>query len=523
MINIKINNKNIRVAKGISVLEAAESFGINVPSMCYLKGHSNHPSCMVCMVKNAKTGQLFPSCGMPVSEGMEIITDDEEVKESRKEALELLLSDHVGDCEAPCRVTCPAFMDIPKMNRLIAEGKHIEALKVVKQEIALPLILGYICPAPCEKACRRTQVDSAVAICQLKKFTAQADIKNNNTYFPEKNKESGKKAAIIGTGPAGLSCAFYLLKFGHKVVLYDKNSEPGGTLRYDIPDDILPKDALDTEIEIIKNYGAEFKLNTLVTQDFFKSELSKKFDAIIFATGDFNKTNLKEFGFESNSKGLSINKDTFEIDNIGIFACGNVIRSRKMAVTSVAQGKATSISVDAFLKGEKPEKKHRMFNSRFGKLFGEEIEEYKKETTPDKRIELKNKRLDTFDESQAIAEAKRCMHCDCRKPETCKLRIYSEEYKAERTRFLFGERKKVTKHFNHDFIIYEPQKCIRCNLCVDITKNEKIGFTAIRRGFDVEINMPFNKSLKELIAKAAELCAKHCPTGAISMKNNEEM
>ena len=151
MINLTINNTKVSVTEGTSVLKAAEKLGIEIPTMCFLEGLTNHPSCMLCLVKDKKNGNLQPSCALPASEGMEIITDDNEIHHARKEALELLLSDHVGDCEAPCRPSCPANMNIPLMNRLIAEGRFHEALKVVKEEIALPLILGYICPAPCEK------------------------------------------------------------------------------------------------------------------------------------------------------------------------------------------------------------------------------------------------------------------------------------------------------------------------------------------------------------------------------------
>jgi len=215
-----------------------------------------------------------------------------------------------------------------------------------------------------------------------------------------------------------------------------------------------------------------------------------------------------------------LNKSTFEVNNEGVFACGNIVRSRRMAVTSVAQGKATALSIDQFLIGEKPEKPPRMFNSKFGKLLDDELIEYKKETTDDERIILKNGKMDTYSVQQAVTESKRCMHCDCRKPDTCKLRIYAHEYKADRKRFLFSERKKIKKLFQHELIVYEPEKCIRCNLCVEISakKKDTLGFTSINRGFDVEINIPFNKSIKELYDKTAIECANACPTGAISNK-----
>jgi len=103
-------------------MEAAAILGIIIPSMCFQQGFSNHPSCMVCLVKDLDRNHLIASCAMPVSEGMNILTDAPEVQEARRETLELLLSDHRGDCEAPCRLSCPAFMDIPLMNRLIASG-----------------------------------------------------------------------------------------------------------------------------------------------------------------------------------------------------------------------------------------------------------------------------------------------------------------------------------------------------------------------------------------------------------------
>lgn len=522
MIKLRINNTSIEVSEGSSVLKAAESMGIKIPTMCFHEGFTNHPSCMLCLVKDAKSGKLHPSCALPAAENMEIITDDDEIFEARKEALELLLSDHVGDCEAPCRNSCPAFMDIPLMNRLIAEGNFDEALKVVKEEIALPLILGYICPAPCEKACRRTQLDEAVSICGLKKFVAADDIESQRKYLPEKETATNKNIAIIGTGPAGLSCAFYLLKLGHNCVLFDKNPEVGGTLRYEIPEEKLPNLAIDAEVEILKQFGAEFRLNSEISKEVFEAEIKKEFDAVVFAMGDFENTNLKNFGFESGKYGIIINRDTFEVNQNGIFACGNIIRSRRMAVTSVAQGKSTALSVHQYLNGIIPEKKHKMFNSKFGKLFEEEIAEYQKETIPDQRNNLQNGKMDNFTKEQASAEAERCMHCDCRKPHNCKLRNYSDEYDADRKKFLFGEREKIKKYFQHEIIVYEPEKCIKCDLCVEISAREKdvLGFTSIGRGFDVEISMPFNNSISEVFNRTAEKCAMACPTGAISLKNS---
>ena len=248
MISLKIDNKEIEVPAGTTVLEAATLSGISIPSMCFLKGHSNHPACMVCLVKDNRNGALVPSCALVATNGMDLNASDPDVLEARRKSLELLMSDHVGDCEAPCSLACPANMEIPLMNRLIGEGRFTDALNVVKDDIALPYILGYICPAPCEKACRRKQIDEPVSICVLKRFSASAGSDNKALAASRKlnliSPEPAGKIAIIGSGPAGLAAAYYLQIYGHSCTLFDKASEPGGTLRSDIPDEELPKSIL---------------------------------------------------------------------------------------------------------------------------------------------------------------------------------------------------------------------------------------------------------------------------------------
>lgn len=524
MINLRIDGKEVSVAEGTSVLKAAKELGIQIPTMCYLKDEfENHPSCMVCLVKDKQNGALLPSCALPASENMDIVTDDEEVRNARKEALELLLSDHVGDCDAPCRLGCPAYMDIPLMNRLISKGDYRKALEVVKAEIALPHILGYICPAPCEKVCRRTTIDSPVQICQLKKYVAAEDLKSE-PYFPVKQSSIGKKVAIIGSGPAGLSASFYLSIQGHNCTIFDKNEEAGGSLRYQKMDKELPAEVLDSEIDYLKSFGVEFKLNTEITLEYWKANLLSKYDAIIIANGissgeQFNIPDL-EFG----TKGIQANPDTMETSIPGVFVCGSAIRKLKMAVRSVAQGKAAAYSADLYLKGKLPEKIHRMFNSKFGKLEKEEFEEYLKEANNKSESSIYTA-LNPYQHEAAKKEADRCLHCDCRKIDHCLLRIHSDAYEVERRKYLLSDRNKVVKHFKQGAIVYEPEKCIKCGICVEITneKKEAFGFTHIGRGFDVKIKAPFGKSVDEALTSTDIECAKACPTGAISLtnKNNE--
>jgi ferredoxin len=521
MIRLTIDNTRIEVEEGTTVLQAAATLGIEIPTMCYLEGHSCHPSCMVCMVKDAVKGNFFTSCAMPAAEGMNIVATSEEVSDIRREALELLLSDHVGDCEAPCTLSCPAGMDIPLMNRLIANGEFDKSLEIVREEIALPLILGYICPAPCEKACRRKPIDGAVSICLLKRFTAQDTERRNLTLNPEIIK-TGKKIAIIGTGPAGLSAAFYILRSGHDCTLFDKNELAGGEMRYSIPAEKLPREMLDAEIDGICKMGAVFQLNNPITSDFFENSIIPKFDAVILATGNRSNQPIEDFGLNGEAEHDIADKKTFKTHRQGVFACGNMLREYEMAVRASAQGRIAATQVGIYLQTHLPVNKIH-FNSAFGHLSKPEQREYLKESYLGSPVEPEGGFIAGFNAEQAIAEAKRCMHCDCRKPASCKLRIYSDQYGANRKKHLGPERKHLTKSIHHDLIIYEPQKCILCGLCVEISgKEESLGLTYIGRGFDVRVSVPFNETIAEALKKTAAACVIACPTGAMAFKNQEE-
>ncbi len=521
MIRLKIDHIEIQAGEGTTVLEAARQAGINIPSMCYLNGYGNHPSCMVCLVKDSVSGNLIPSCSLKVTPGMDIIASDDEVMTARRQALELLFSDHVGDCEAPCSLACPAGMNIPLMNRLIAEGRFTDALNVVKEDIALPYILGYICPAPCEKACRRKQIDDAVSVCLLKRFSAAAGEDERVMAAAESRMASGRKVAVIGAGPAGLAAAYYLLLKGHACDVYDKSPEPGGTMRYSITEEELPREVIGHELEILRSMGAVFHCNFLVTEEVFREKIRDQYDAVILATGDITSENHLIQLVQTAKSGYLVNDKDLSASVPGIFVCGSAIRPHKMAVRSVAQGKTAALAVHKFLQGRQYEKPAKMFNSRFDKLFESEFEEYVKESSSSSRIFPMASPNQGFSKDEAIREALRCMHCDCRKQDNCKLRNYADEYHIDRKRYTVGERRSMTRQIQHDLIIYEAEKCIKCGLCVAISneKGEKFGLAFDGRGFDVAIKAPLGSSFAESLSHTAVMCAVACPTGAMSLKD----
>lgn len=189
------------------------------------------------------------------------------------------------DKALPCVNGCPAGIDIPHYLKFISEGRYKEALEVIRASVPFPAILGYVCFHPCEDVCRRGSVDEAVAICSLKRFVADKVPIESLTAI-EKKPDSGKKIAVVGSGPAGLTTAYYLGILGHNVDVFDSDEKPGGMLRHGIPSYRLPEEVLDRELEILKDIGINFKMKHPVGKDFGIPEMkSAGYDAILIAVG----------------------------------------------------------------------------------------------------------------------------------------------------------------------------------------------------------------------------------------------
>jgi len=242
--------------------------------------------------------------------------------------------------------------------------------------------------------------------------------------------------------------------------------------------------------------------------------------AVIIATGDIAVSSHLTVFFDTNKAGINTDEGTFTTSLPGVFACGSVVRSQKIAVRAVAQGKGAAMSASLYLSGKELQPPHKMFNSRFDKLLPIEVDEYLKESVPDNRLSPGKENLEGFTLEEARKEAARCLHCDCRKLDNCKLRIYSDEYNADRKKYLLGTRKTLSKHIQHDLVVYEPEKCIKCGLCVNIANQhkEQIGLTYAGRGFDVRITVPFGQTVKEALIVSAKECVEACPTGALAFK-----
>jgi formate dehydrogenase beta subunit len=184
----------------------------------------------------------------------------------------------------PCRATCPAGVDVPQYIRLIAEGRYKEATLVIRESAPLPRTLGSACFRPCEDQCRRSALDSPVAICALKRFAAERELEGPP---PPEARRSGRKIAVVGSGPAGLSCAWFLARKGHSVEVLESEDEPGGMMTQAIPDFRLPKETVFNDIEAIKAQGIRIRTSSPVNgTDGLSALFQEGFDAVFVAAGN---------------------------------------------------------------------------------------------------------------------------------------------------------------------------------------------------------------------------------------------
>ena len=523
MPELEIDGRKVTVDVGRTLLDAARQLQIDVPTLCYHDGYPSSSSCMVCLVKDEKTGKLIPSCTAPAADGMVISASTDEVIEARRNALELLLGEHVGDCEGPCHRICPAHMEIPLMIRLIASGRLREAASLVKRDIALPAVLGRICPAPCEKGCRRRLHDGPVSICLLKRYVADIDLASGNPWQPERQPPTGKTVAIVGAGPAGLAAAWHLAQDGHKCVVFDEHELPGGALRLGVDTARLPHEVLDAEIDTIRSLGVRFSLGTRVGESPTLDGLANEYHAVLVAVGELTGDKAKALGLELRDRGIAVSGRSHATSREGIFAAGAAVTPTRMAVRALAGGKAAAAAINQFLSGEAVIGEPPTFNTQVGVLGEGEIDEFMKGVGDHARVEPTSYAAG-FTDAEAVGEAARCVHCDCRKPSVCALRRLSKDHRARPQGYRGDERHPFQRVLQHAEVVYEPGKCIRCGQCVEAARrlDEPLGLAFVGRGFGLRIDAALGASIQEALRTSAAECVRVCPTGALAFSEGED-
>ncbi len=299
-IRIEVDGRVVDGFEGQTILEVCRDNGIEIPTLCYEPKLPGFGACRMCVVE--VEGEEHPpiSCARACEPEMKVQTQTEEDRRLRRTNLELIFSDHNAYCLPPCQNKCPSKIDIPGFLKANAEANWRESARIFKRTIPFPSILGRVCPAPCEEHCRRDEVDEAIAIRDSHRYAGDQVLKSmlydgEDPPVPfELQPKSGRRAAVIGSGPAGMAAAYYLLIAGHDVTVFERDPAPGGMLRYGIPQYRLPKvEVLEAEYESVTRLGAKIVCNAGLGTEFGLDDLQNQgFDAVIVAIGCYDTNKL---------------------------------------------------------------------------------------------------------------------------------------------------------------------------------------------------------------------------------------
>jgi NADPH-dependent glutamate synthase beta subunit-like oxidoreductase/formate hydrogenlyase subunit 6/NADH:ubiquinone oxidoreductase subunit I len=310
--DITVDGRTMRAYEGQTVLSVAIDNGIlDIPNLCNDEKLEPTSACRMCLVEIDGAERPLPSCNTPATPNMVVRTKSDRLKQIRRTNLEMMLSDHNAYCQPPCQVACPTHIDIPGYLELIAKGQNREAARLVKEVLPFPYILGLTCPAPCQEDCRRTLVEEEIAICRMHGYAATQCLDDPPSPWPQEA-ATGKRVAVVGAGPSGLTAAYYLALKGHYVKVFDMQPQAGGMLRYGIPEYRLPKDIMDQEFDGVWKLGVEAQYNVKLGVDFTVDDLFKAgFDAVHLAIGAWTSN---ELGLENQDAPGVINAIAYLID-----------------------------------------------------------------------------------------------------------------------------------------------------------------------------------------------------------------
>lgn len=514
---LRIDNQEIELGTPVSIWKAAKDLGIEIPTLCYQEGLEHITSCMICTVKDKASGRLLPACSAPVAEGMDIETVNDQIRAFRKSTLELLLSDHVGDCEAPCQRLCPLHMDIPGMMRHVRADAMPRAVEIVRRDIAIPSILERYCNVPCERGCRRGKQDSPISIRELTRYSSDWDLQQPGLTLPQVAPASGKTVAIIGAGATGLSAAYYLAVRGHACTVFEREGRVGGRIEAEFKRPIEDW-VVEGELRLLRQLGVVLRLGEAVLDAAAFDALRSRYGAVVVACGKTAAPALAQLGLPATEKGLKVDAVTWATQLPGVFAAGSVLKPAQPLIKSVAAAKEAAACVDQFLRGEPITGIIERYNHIMGRLLDGEIETFMEGANPVPRVTPSEGEIRGFLEDEAKLECTRCLHCDCRAKEDCLLREHSTTYDAKQSQFAGLSRAEHIHISQNAGALYEPGKCIKCGLCVKVTDqhDERFGFTYVGRGFDVKIGVPLGRDLKAGLGAVVNEVVAACPTGALA-------
>jgi len=353
--DLEIDGQTLRGRAGQTILEVCRENGVEVPTLCYEPKLPGFGACRMCVVD--VEGEASPpiSCSREAEPGMVVKTQTPRLREIRKTNLELIFSDHNAYCLPPCQNKCPSHIDIPGFLKANTEGNFTESARIFKRTIPYPSVLGRVCPAPCEEHCRRDEVDEAIAIRDSHRYAGDQVLKAQAAGVKapvpfDVQPASGKRVAVIGSGPSGMSSAYYLAIAGHDVTVFERDPAAGGMLRYGIPQYRLPKvEVLEAEFQSAWDLGVKLVTNAELGKDFTIADLQNQgFDAVVVAIGCYDTNKLGIPGEDAD--GVLDGLEYLRIATLGlpypghagtrVVVVGGGFTSMDCARTSVRQGAA---------------------------------------------------------------------------------------------------------------------------------------------------------------------------------------
>jgi predicted molibdopterin-dependent oxidoreductase YjgC len=418
---------------------------------------------MVCAVGNS-AGNFIPSCSTLVSDGMKIDASSQRVRNFRRHSLELMLSEHRGECVAPCQLSCPLHLDISAFLSAVASKNLTDAINIIYTALPLPEITCRLCRKNCEKVCRRKHYDTNLNIASVIESIVL------EVTHPLEAQKNGLSIRIAGDNLTILAAADILCGKCSKI--------------------------------------------TVAILDPFCSTVEKK--------------DLSEITSRLKNKGVTFTslEESKQIDADATILCGNacefksnfdnVIMARNLkpddsdfsAITAGAE-------VARQLLENKPEFKvrnaHKLYNHHSGNPDSNEWNQILAGIITEQCSDLN------------VIESSRCLHCECKAKDECKLRMYATQYEAVQSKFKAVERQKISKEIAGN-IVYESNKCIRCGICVKI--GEKSGKSVVPvftgKGLEIKMAPPIGHSLVETLEIIGHECVRSCPTGALSFKSGRK-
>lgn len=441
-VTLRVDGRSVTVAAGATVLDAARTADVFVPTVCHVPGIEPSVSCMVCVVRDARSGRMLPACSTPAAEGMEIDASGAEVAAARHMAVELMLDRHGGDCVAPCEMACPCRIPMPKVLRALRSGDAALAHRLVAERCALPRSTARACMAYCEGACRRKGIDRALGLCELHRQAADAA----GALAGVAPAARPWRIVLDDASPAALGCAHRLRLCGHAVTVAAPPN-PGS----------LPSAPFDDDLAELRGLGIEF-------------------------VGTASVLDLAAFD-------LVVPQEEFPER-----------QERQPLVRMLAWGRDTADRLLRRLAGL-PEDVPRPRSCMAGRMTAAELEALRPET------------------DDARGDAWRCLHCDCRAADDCRLRAAADLTGAWRVPM--PPRPPITPDYGHPTVLYEPHKCIACGVCLRIARaaGEPVGLAWHGRGAELRVAPPLGRVWAEALTHSAAACVEACPTSALCWKS----